>query len=78
MQSDSKQPLPAKGQCPDCKMCQNCSEVRCLACRSGKACARKRKLSIQEQIALFDSLNAPHAPTLHCCTSHDPDREALE
>ena len=70
MQSDSKQAVPVRAKCPDCKMCQNCSEVRCLACREGKKCGNKRKLSIQEQIALFDSLNT-HLKTASCCTSED-------
>ena len=78
MQSDSRHTLPAKAQCLDCKMCQNCSDVRCLACQARTKCARKRKLSIQEQIALFDSLNARHAPTLHCCNSNDSDQEDLK
>jgi hypothetical protein len=59
MQSDSHDPSAAKPKCSDCTMCQACSEVRCRACRSRKGRARKKKLSLEEQIALFNSLN-PH------------------
>ena len=38
-------------------MCQGCSESRCYACRSQKERGGAHKLSIQEQIALFDKLN---------------------
>ncbi len=78
MQSDSRHPLPTKGQCPDCKMCQNCSEVRCLACRGRRTCAGKKKLSIEEQIALFEALNGRNAPSLHCCASPTSDHEDLK
>ena len=37
-------------------MCQSCAEVRCRACRGDNHCSR-RKLSVREQIALYDSLN---------------------
>jgi hypothetical protein len=36
-------------------MCQNCAESRCHVCRSGRNSAKK--LSIKEQIELFNSLN---------------------
>ncbi len=46
-----------KQSCPDCKMCQGCAESRCKMCRPmAKPC---KKLSFQEQIDLFNSLN-PH------------------
>lgn len=59
MQRDSKQDPTRKYPCPDCKMCQGCSEVRCLACRGKRDKHGRKKLSVQEQIALFNSLN-PH------------------
>ena len=46
---------PKKYPCPDCKFCQWCSDDRCHLCRSRKQPGRK--LSMQEQIALYDSLN---------------------
>lgn len=46
-----------KHPCPDCKMCQNCSDSRCAACHSGGTGAEKRKLSFREQIALYNQLN---------------------
>jgi len=42
--------------CPDCRMCQNCAEVRCNVCRSEKP--PEPKLSFAEQIALYEKLNA--------------------
>lgn len=45
-----------KHPCPDCTCCQWCSDDRCRLClRSGKGCGKK--LSLAEQIELFDSLN---------------------
>lgn len=38
-------------------MCQGCSETRCRACRSGKSTRVKLKLSIEEQISLYNDLN---------------------
>jgi hypothetical protein len=46
-----------KYPCPDCRMCQGCSESRCRSCRAGIAPNANRKLSIEEQIALFNRLN---------------------
>ncbi len=57
MQSPSNHASPGKHPCPDCKMCQNCAETRCAACRSKGGSKAKCRLSIQEQIALFNSLN---------------------
>lgn len=52
--------MDKKHPCPDCKMCQWCSDDRCRLClRSGTAC--KRKLSMSEQIALYDALNKKSA-----------------
>jgi hypothetical protein len=46
--------MDKKHPCPDCKMCQRCSDDRCRLClRTG--C--KKKLSMAEQIALFEELN---------------------
>ncbi|KAB0672218.1 hypothetical protein F6V30_06535 [Oryzomonas sagensis] len=47
-----------KHPCPDCTCCQWCSDDRCRLCRNGSAC-RRRKLSLAEQIALYESLNKP-------------------
>ena len=45
-----------KHPCPDCTCCQWCSDDRCRLCVDRKTCNR-RKLSIDEQIALYESLN---------------------
>jgi hypothetical protein len=55
MQSTKNNKTEHKNPCPDCKMCQNCSDSRCSACRGDGP--PKGKLSIQEQIALYDRLN---------------------
>lgn len=47
---------PKKYPCPDCTCCQWCSNDRCRLCLNGTNCCR-RKLSIAEQIALYESLN---------------------
>ena len=45
-----------KHPCPDCRQCQWCSEDRCRLClRSSSSC--RKKLSMDEQIALFESIN---------------------
>jgi hypothetical protein len=45
-----------KHPCPDCFHCQWCSDERCRLClSSGKN--HKKKLSVAEQIALFEKLN---------------------
>jgi len=46
-----------KHPCPDCKFCQWCSDDRCHLCL-GKQCGRGRKLSIEEQIALYEAVNS--------------------
>ena len=47
--------MDKKHPCPDCKMCQWCSDDRCRLClRTG--C--KKKLSMAEQIELFEKMNA--------------------
>ena len=45
-----------KHPCPDCTFCQFCSEIRCNACRGKGSIAKK--LTIKEQIELFEKLNA--------------------
>jgi hypothetical protein len=45
-----------KHPCPDCGFCQWCSDDRCRLCLNRKGCGR-RKLSLAEQIRLYDSLN---------------------
>jgi hypothetical protein len=48
-----------KHPCPDCTFCQWCGDDRCALCR--RTCGGKKKLSLQEQIALYDSLNSKRA-----------------
>lgn len=52
--NDEKQ-APKKHPCPDCSFCQWCSDDRCSMCRNTKGC--RKKLSIAEQIALFEANN---------------------
>jgi hypothetical protein len=50
-----------KHPCPDCSFCQSCAETRCLTCRSErnrKGFALCKKLSIGEQILLYEKVNA--------------------
>jgi len=48
--------MDKKHPCPDCRMCQWCSDDRCRLClRPEKKC--RKKLSMAEQIALFEKLN---------------------
>jgi len=50
-----------KHPCPDCRSCQWCSDSRCRMClRSGNSGCRKRKLSLREQIELYEACNKPH------------------
>ena len=51
-----KEEKPKKHPCKDCKFCQWCGDDRCQLCL-GYGGKRKRKLSMEEQIALFESLN---------------------
>ncbi len=69
MQSASVERVPRKHPCADCRMCQGCSESRCHACRTKGNGNGGHKLSMREQIALFDSLNpglASRSRTCHC------------
>lgn len=56
-----KDPSSKKHPCPDCHFCQNCGDARCHACRNegNRHCQKQpcRKLSLREQIALFESMN---------------------
>lgn len=47
-----------KHPCPDCGYCQWCSDDRCRLCLNRK-CRARRKLSLAEQIALYERLNHP-------------------
>ena len=48
--------MEKKHPCPDCRMCQWCSDERCRLClRTEKGC--RKKLSMAEQIALFEKIN---------------------
>jgi len=48
--------MEKKHPCPDCFACQWCSDDRCRQClKKGTGC--KRKLSMAEQIALYEELN---------------------
>jgi hypothetical protein len=52
-----EKPHSSKHPCPDCSFCQWCSDDRCSLClRQG--CGKKRKLSMAEQIALYDAINS--------------------
>ncbi|MDD2581850.1 MAG: hypothetical protein PHR66_07650 [Desulfuromonadaceae bacterium] len=52
-------PAPKKRPCPDCTCCQWCSDERCRICLNREGCRRRNKLSMTEQIALYDFLNRP-------------------
>jgi|GEM_PF-385245 len=49
-----------KHPCADCHFCQQCSDVRCEACRRQRISFEKRrgrKLSLREQAQLFQKIN---------------------
>ncbi len=48
--------MEKKHPCPDCKQCQWCSDDRCRLCLRSGDC--RKKLSMAEQIALYEELNA--------------------
>jgi len=57
--------MDKKHPCPDCRACQWCSEERCRMCLKASGC--RKKLSMAEQIAIYERLNrevrcAPHPP----------------
>ncbi|HZV82905.1 MAG TPA: hypothetical protein VFF53_12135 [Geobacteraceae bacterium] len=45
-----------KHPCPDCTFCQWCGDDRCALCLRKGSCRRK-KLSVAEQIDLYDAIN---------------------
>jgi hypothetical protein len=45
-----------KHPCRDCVYCQWCGDDRCRLCLQRK-CSKHKKLSMQEQIDLYESLN---------------------
>ena len=49
-----------KHPCPDCRFCQWCGDDRCALCR-GRGGAKGRKLSLAEQIALYEEVNRREA-----------------
>lgn len=55
-----KRALDKKHPCPDCGCCQWCSDDRCRLCLKRSGC-RRRRLSLAEQIALYDALNSAAA-----------------
>jgi hypothetical protein len=48
---------PKKHPCSDCRFCQWCSDDRCRLCLECRR-PKKKKLSMEEQIALYESLNS--------------------
>jgi hypothetical protein len=53
--------LTKKNPCSDCHFCQHCSDSRCNTCRGEKnRCGQllSRKLSLCDQIKLYDSINS--------------------
>ena len=52
---------PKKHPCPDCSFCQWCSDDRCTLClRTDGYCTKK--LSVTEQIALYEAVNSEIYP----------------
>lgn len=49
-----------KHPCPDCQFCQWCSDIRCAACL-GHGRSSKKKLSMAEQIELYEKVNREYA-----------------
>ncbi|HLO24715.1 MAG TPA: hypothetical protein VK187_01280 [Geobacteraceae bacterium] len=49
-----------KHPCPDCSFCQWCGDDRCRLCREVRS-APGRKLSLAEQVALYEKVNADTA-----------------
>jgi hypothetical protein len=50
-----------KHPCPDCTFCQWCGDDRCALCLRPARC-RPKKLSVAEQIALYDAINRGERP----------------
>lgn len=61
---------PQKHPCPDCTFCQWCSDDRCALCLRKDCC--KKKLSVAEQITLYDELNRQNR--LECGIDETVDR----
>lgn len=58
--ADTQSGCRQKHKCADCHFCQGCSESRCQTCRGGKSSclgASGHKLSIREQIRLYEQIN---------------------
>jgi hypothetical protein len=51
-------PTKRRKPCPDCRYCQGCSQDRCRLCRAKKK-PGAGKLSLDEQIALYEKINRP-------------------
>ncbi len=51
-------PTPKRHPCPDCQCCLQCSENRCRLCRKAECRQTGKKLSMAEQIELFERTNA--------------------
>jgi len=49
-----------KHPCPDCRQCQWCSDDRCRLCLKSGTC--RKKLSMSEQIALYEATNCGRQP----------------
>lgn len=52
--------MEQKHPCPDCTMCQWCSDERCRVCMKGSVGCRKR-MSLAEQIERYEELNRREA-----------------
>lgn len=64
---------PKKHPCPDCSYCQWCSDDRCALCL--KKCSCRKKLSMAEQIRLYEELNRQGKPELQPGESIDELRD---
>ena len=60
--------MDKKHPCPDCKCCQWCSDDRCRLCLKSGGC--RKKLSMAEQIALFEQINTENS---RCCKVKQTD-----
>ena len=58
-----------KHPCPDCHQCQWCSDDRCRLCRK-QGC--QSKLSIAEQIKLYEALNCNNDRQKPCLPKKSP------
>ena len=54
-----EQPRPKKHSCPDCVECLWCVETRCQLCLKTSC---QKKLTFQEQIELYESINRKSKP----------------